>query len=79
MQKLVRSTNAIVSDPQHGLESIKKITERTRKKVESIESSISEVEDKVESLQLESRRKAICKWLSAPDPSTNYNRGLRSR
>ena len=35
--------------------------------------------DKVEALQLETRRKCISKWLEAPDPSTNYNRARRSR
>ena len=79
MQKLLQSTNAAISDPQHGLESIQQTNMKTQKKVDSMKGFISEVDDKVEVLQLETRRKAICKWLSAPDPSTNYNRGRRSR
>lgn len=52
---------------------------RTEEKVDSVKGSVSVVNDKVDALQLEGRRKAICKWLSAPDPSSNYDRGRRSR
>ena len=37
------------------------------------------VHRQVESANVEARRKAIRRWLSAPDPSTNYQNGRRNR
>ena len=79
IQKLLLSTNAAVSDPQHGLQSLQRTNLETQKKIDSNREIISDVGDKVEALQLETRRKAISKWLSATDPSTNYIRACRGR
>ena len=79
MQKLLRSTDAAISDPQHGLVSIQETNMRTEEKVDLVKDSVSGVDEKMEALQLEGRRKAFCKWLSAPDPTSNYHRGCRSR
>ena len=61
------------------LNNIQRMTLNVRDGIDSTKDVALKVNDQVESLRLDSRRKAIRRWLSAPDPSTNYQRGCRSR
>lgn len=46
---------------------------------ENLREGVNELSTEVTNLQLGQRHNEICRWLSAPDPSTNYNRALQDR
>ena len=45
----------------------------------TVHRGVDELSVRIKSLQLGDRQKKICRWLSAPDPSSNYNKALRTR
>ena len=79
IQRLLESTNVAMKDSQHKLESVERTTLEVQDRLSSTEEVTWKVHDQVQSVQLEARTKAIYRWLSAPDPSTNYQSGCQSR
>lgn len=49
------------------------------KGITSIYSATEETRRSVDRLHLDYHQREIIKWLSAPDPSTNYNKALKQR
>lgn len=49
------------------------------KNTETIHKEVKETSLGVHTLRLDERQRAICHWLSAPDPSMNYNKALKDR
>lgn len=66
-------------DSHQALESIKRTTLNVQDTLNSSKDATLKFHDQIESAQLEARKKAILRWLEAPDPSTNYQYGRQSR
>jgi hypothetical protein len=49
------------------------------KDITNIHSTTEETRSSVDRLHLDYHQREIIKWLSAPDPSTNYNKALEQR
>ncbi len=47
--------------------------------IETLHEGVHEISLEVTNLRLDSKHKEIRRWLSAPDPSSNYNRALKHR
>ena len=79
IKRLSESTNIMVGDSQQTLASIQQMTLELQGKVDLTNNATTEARKDLDSVRLESRRSAICDWLSASDPSTDYQLGCRNR
>jgi len=68
-----------MQDSKEAIHSLQHVSLKLQDGLDSTQHIASKVHCEIESAQLGSRKKAIDAWLSAPDPSTNYQQGRRSR
>jgi len=72
-------TNDLVTKSNQDLESIMRLTDTLHRDVEITRDAAVSVNREFQRVEMDNEVKSVLQWLSAPDPSTNYDRARRSR